>query len=248
MLRLSVVIPVLDDAALLDHCLSALARQTVSPFEVVVVDNGSSDDSAAVARRYGARVVHEAVRGIPAAAARGYDEARGDVIVRCDADTRPPLTWLEQTLDAFTQDPALSALTGPGTFHDLPAVRGWFARVFYMRCYYWGVHAAMAGVPLWGSNMALRREVWLEVRDAVRRSDPRVHDDMDLSFQLAPMRVRYDRDLLVEVSGRTFASPAAFWQRFHWAIRTIAINWRTTPPGHRWVHRARARTRSLSAT
>ena len=96
MIRLSVVVPVLDDAAHLEECLRALARQTLAPYEVVVVDNGSSDDSVAVAQRHGARVVHEALRGIPSAAARGYDAATGDVIVRCDADTRAPVDWLER--------------------------------------------------------------------------------------------------------------------------------------------------------
>lgn len=237
MLRVSVVIPVLDDAAHLDRCLGDLARQTVAPFEVIVVDNGSSDDSAAVALRHGARVVREPVRGIPAAAACGYDAAGGDVIARCDADTRPPPTWLARTLDAFEQDADLAALTGPGTFYDLPPVRGWLARVVYMRGYFWGVHAALAGVPLWGSNMALRREVWLSVRDAVPRTDARVHDDMDLSFRLRSARVRYDRDHLVGVSGRTFDSPASFWRRMHWALRTISINWRATPPWSRWADR-----------
>ena len=235
MLRLSVVVPVLDDAAHLDRCLSDLARQSVEPFEVIVVDNGSSDDSVAVALRHGARVVHEPVRGIPAAAACGYDASGGDVIVRCDADTRPPPTWLARTRVAFDQDADLAALTGPGTFYDLPPARGRLARTVYMRGYFWGVHAALGGVPLWGSNMALRRDVWLTVRDGVPRTDARVHDDMDLSFRLGPARVRYDRDHLVGVSGRTFDSPAAFWRRMHWALRTISINWRTAPPWSRWA-------------
>lgn len=244
MIRLSVVIPVLDDSAHLVRCLEALAGQTAAPFEVVVVDNGSSDDSAAVALRHGARVVPEPVRGIPAAAACGYDAARGDVIVRCDADTVPPAGWLERIQSTFTLDRDLAALTGPGTFVDLPPVRGWFARIVYMRGYYWGIHAALAGIPLWGSNMALRRDVWLAVRGDVSREDPRVHDDIDLSFQLdATMRVRYDRDLVVGVSGRTFDSPAAFWRRLSWAFHTLAVNWRRTPPWTRW--QARLRTRAL---
>ncbi|RIJ54999.1 glycosyltransferase, partial [Clavibacter lycopersici] len=65
----SVVIPVRDDAGHLRACLQALAGQTVAPDEVVVVDNASRDDSAEVARLAGARVVHEPVVGIPAAAA-----------------------------------------------------------------------------------------------------------------------------------------------------------------------------------
>lgn len=235
MIRLSVVIPVLDDAVHLEECLRSLARQTLAPFEVVVVDNGSTDESVAVATRHGARVVHEPLRGIPSAAARGYDAATGDVIVRCDADTRAPVDWLERVHRVFTEDPTLAAVTGPGHFYDLPAVQGWFARVFYMRGYYWGIHAALARVPLWGSNMALSRACWEAVGGAVHRTDPRVHDDIDLSFQLdRTMRVRYDRDLVVGVAGRTFESPAALRRRFAWAFHTLAVNWRVAPPWERW--------------
>lgn len=70
-LSVSVVIPVRDDAEELEKCLALLARQSVRPFEVVVVDNGSTDASAEVARRWGAVVVVEPRPGIPAAAATG---------------------------------------------------------------------------------------------------------------------------------------------------------------------------------
>lgn len=92
--RVSVVIPVKDDAEYLRRCLAALAAQTRAPREVVVVDNGSTDASRRVARRYGARLVRERRPGIPAAASRGYDAARGRVIARLDADSVPPRDWV----------------------------------------------------------------------------------------------------------------------------------------------------------
>ena len=75
MTTVSVVIPVRDDAEMLARCLAALAAQTRPADEIVVVDNGSSDDSASVARSAGARVVAEATPGIPQAASTGYDAA-----------------------------------------------------------------------------------------------------------------------------------------------------------------------------
>lgn len=237
-LDITVVIPVRDDAELLARCLEALAVQSRRPFEVVVVDNGSTDDSAAVARAAGARVVAEETVGIPAAASRGYDAVQGGIIARCDADTLPPTDWLDRLHGSFVADRELSAVTGAGTFYDLPRLRGRAARVFYMRGYFWGMRAALGNVPLWGSNMAIRVTAWQEVRHLVHRDDPTVHDDTDLSFQLgATARVRYDPLLTVGVSGRTFASPASLGRRFRWARRTLEVNWAVRPPWDRWADR-----------
>jgi glycosyltransferase involved in cell wall biosynthesis len=64
-MRISVVIPVRNDAAALERCLSALGRQTQAADEIVVVDSGSTDGSAEVAARHGARVLPVEVAGIP---------------------------------------------------------------------------------------------------------------------------------------------------------------------------------------
>jgi glycosyltransferase involved in cell wall biosynthesis len=237
--RLSVVIPVKDDAPALRHCLTALARQTVTPHEVVVVDNGCRDDSAAVAEAYGARVVREDAPGIPAAASAGYDAATGDVIVRCDADTRAPVDWLERIARAFTADPGLDALTGDGDFYDLGAPGPLLSRL-YLSAYYATMHAALAHAPLWGSNMALRREAWERARDRVHRHDPEVHDDADLAFALGPdARVRRDRTLRVGVSGRSLRGAAQLRRRFRRGFRTVEAHRRTSPPWQRWEHRLR---------
>ena len=235
---ITVVVPARDDAAHLARCLDALAHQTHPAFEVVVVDNASTDATAEVARAAGARVVREDRVGIPAAASRGYDAVEGGIIARCDADSLPPGDWLARIATVFDADPTLSAVTGAGTFYDLPPVRGQLARVFYMRGYFWGMRAAVANVPLWGSNMAVRVSAWQGVRHLVHRDDPQVHDDTDLSFQLgSTARVLYDRRLTVGVSGRTFQSPASLARRFRWARRTLEVNWAVSPPWERWTHR-----------
>ncbi|WP_010541103.1 glycosyltransferase family 2 protein [Dietzia alimentaria] len=234
-MRISVVVPVLDDALELAGCLDALRLQTRPPDEVVVVDNGCTDTSPAVALEAGARVVTEPVRGIPSAAATGYDAATGDVIARLDADSRPSADWLERIEAAFARDPELVALTGPGQFIGLSGWRAVVARALYMDAYFLSVGAAMAHPPLFGSNLALRRSAWERVREGVDRTDPELHDDIDLSFQFgAADRLVVDKSLTVGISARPFDDPAAMRRRFSRAFRTIFRNWRTSPPSQRW--------------
>ncbi|EYT65356.1 glycosyl transferase family 2 [Dietzia sp. UCD-THP] len=239
-MRLSVVVPVLDDAHELAGCLAALRSQTRPPDEIVVVDNGCADTSADVAREAGARVVSEPVRGIPSATATGYDAASGDVIARLDADSRPGPDWMQRIESAFAQDPGLVAISGPGEFIGLSGWRARAAQLLYMDAYFFSVGAAMAHPVLFGSNLAMRREAWERVRDGVDRSDPELHDDIDLSFQFgADDRLRVDRSLTVGISARPFDDPAAMRRRFSRAFRTIARNWRTSPPSERWMQRLR---------
>lgn len=239
-MRISVVVPVLDDAHELAGCLAALDAQTRRPDEVVVVDNGCSDNSADLARGAGARVVTQPVRGIGSAAATGYDSADGDVIARLDADSRPGPDWLERIDSAFSADPGLDGLSGPGEFIGLTGWRAAAARLLYMDAYFFSVGAAMAHPVLFGSNLAMRRGAWERVRDGVNRSDPELHDDIDLSFQFgADDRLRVDRTLTVGISARPFDDPTAMRRRFSRAFRTISRNWRTSPPSQRWIERVR---------
>lgn len=203
---LSVVIPVLDDAQHLTLLLAALAAQTRGAEQIIVVDNGCSDPSPTIAREAGATVIHEPRRGIGAAAWTGYTHATGEVIIRCDADTLPDIQWLERISKRFDQEPELDALTGPGYFTDLP----WWGRgpgsIFYALSYFGGFTAALAKVPLWGSNMAFRQELWQQVQAGLNIADPRIHDDLDFSCNLpASARVAFDPRLRVRAAGRVFA-------------------------------------------
>jgi glycosyltransferase involved in cell wall biosynthesis len=229
----SVVIPVKDDAVLLRRCLAALAAQHLRPHEIVVVDNGSTDASADVAREYGARVVAEPEPGIPAASARGFDAAVGEVIARLDADCVPPPDWI----DAVAADPDLDAITGPARFVDGPRALRTTLSVLYLGSYVAAVTPALGHVPLFGSNLAVRRSAWLAVRDEVHRHDLLMHDDMDLSMHLGPRRrFRYDLGLGMGMSMRALRGDELL--RFRRGVHSIVAHWPAQFPARRWWRRA----------
>jgi glycosyltransferase involved in cell wall biosynthesis len=94
----SVIVPARDAAPTLSRTLRALTEQRFTgEFEVIVVDDGSADDTAALARAVGppVTVVQQAASGPAAARNRGVAHARGDALAFCDADVFPAAGWLQ---------------------------------------------------------------------------------------------------------------------------------------------------------
>ena len=95
--RVSVVLPCLNEegavGAVIDEAWQGI-ESTGLAGEVLVVDNGSTDSSVAIAKEHGARVVHEPEQGYGSAYLRGLAESRGDLIVMADADGTYPLADL----------------------------------------------------------------------------------------------------------------------------------------------------------
>ena len=240
----SVVIPVKDDAENLERCLRALQLQTMPPHEIVVVDDRSSDGSAAVARAFGARVVPSIGTGIPAASATGYDFATSEICARLDADCLPPTDWIEHIAHSFAADASLDGLTGFASFIDGPrALRG-IAIWLYLGAYFVTVYLALGHTALFGSNLAVRRSAWESVSDEVHRGSD-VHDDMDLSFHLGPLRtIRFDRTLRMGISMRPLTHPHGFGLRMRRGFRSVVVHWPASLPWSRWYQRISA-ARSL---
>jgi glycosyltransferase involved in cell wall biosynthesis len=124
--RFSVVVPAYNETDDLPATLrSLLAQDFPGPVEVIVVDNGSTDDTAGVARDFGVRVVEEPVAGVCRARHRGTLAARGEIVVSTDADTLHPPDWLTRLDRSFRADPAAVAVAGPCRYADPP----WWAAV-----------------------------------------------------------------------------------------------------------------------
>lgn len=237
-LRVGVVIPCRNDAALLEACLAALAAQTRPADRVVVVDNGSTDGSAEVARRFGATVVAEPMPGIWPAASRGYDEVYGevDLIARMDADSRPHPDWIARLVRSFVADPSLGVLTGGSEFYGASPLVNYLGDHWYIGGGHYWVKKWL-GIPLvFGSNFAMRSSVWARVRDRVDRANPDIHDDLDLTIRLRVADgVRYDPDLRMPVSARPLQSVSGLSRRVWKVATTFAASW---PEGAAWRRRS----------
>ena len=115
----SVIIPARDEAGNLPALLASLAQQTMAPLEVLVVDDGSTDATAAVAAAGGARVITAPPlppgwAGKPWASHLGAGAAAGDVLVFLDADVR-----LAPDALARLAPPAADGLLSVQPFHEV---------------------------------------------------------------------------------------------------------------------------------
>lgn len=126
-MNLAVVIPVYNGSKTLASCLRALETQTLSAgsYDVIVVDDGSTDDSAAVGRQHGAHVISQPNRGAPGARNIGIRAAKSDWVAFTDADCVPSRTWLQRLLEAAQSDPANFGAAGKtiGFDSQTPAAR-----------------------------------------------------------------------------------------------------------------------------
>jgi glycosyltransferase involved in cell wall biosynthesis len=110
----SVVIPVFDGERFLPEALRSVAGQTLAPREVIVVDDGSGDRSAAVAEAFSADItcLRQANCGVAGARNRGLAAATGEFVAFLDQDDLWPPDRLELTVAAFAGRPDVDIVTG----------------------------------------------------------------------------------------------------------------------------------------
>ena len=112
---ISVVIPAQNAASTIAACLTALQQQTVTAdtYEVIVVDDGSTDETAVLATNHGATVIrHSQRRGAAAARNSGIQAAQGAIICFTDADCQPDPDWVAQISQPLCQQPDIIGSKG----------------------------------------------------------------------------------------------------------------------------------------
>ncbi|MBI3624363.1 glycosyltransferase family 2 protein [Candidatus Saccharibacteria bacterium] len=201
----SIVIPVYNEESYLDKCLQAIAKQTVAPLEVIVVDNNSSDRSSQVARQYPFVRFRN----------KGFNAAQGVIIARIDADSIVMPAWVER-LQVDFEDKHTQAVTGLGKTCTLPRLHV-LHTTLWSRAYFWYVHSYFTALTMWGANMALQRTMWDKIKSDVCLEPHTVHEDQDLSLLIAGYggKTIQDNQLLITTNGQSYH----YWPKFFTYIR-----------------------------
>jgi len=118
---ISVIVTVYNGERYIGESLTAILSQTSPPLEVIVVDDGSTDETPSELRRFGAdiRIITQANRGHAPALNRGFRDARGDYLAKCDADDIWAPEKLERQLDAIRRHPEIDIAFAGARFFGL---------------------------------------------------------------------------------------------------------------------------------
>jgi glycosyltransferase involved in cell wall biosynthesis len=155
---ITVVIAAHNEEPRLGRCLASVrAASAGHEVEVIVVDNCSTDGTAAVAHAAGARVVPERALGAVNAKAAGVAAAGAPLVAILDADSTCPPDWLAKITRAFAADPRLVGLSGPARY---ARARAWVYVVMWLWFGFWKLVQAIAGTAYYavGTNVAFRRD------------------------------------------------------------------------------------------
>jgi len=207
----SIVIPAYNEESVIRQCLIAAVYQSVPADEIIVVDNRSTDSTCAIVKQMQLEYPESPIRllhqneeqGLIPTRNFGLNHATGDVLGRIDADSVLEPDWVEQVQQAFL-DRHVAAATGPVVYYDMPMRRfGLKAddkmRQLMLRLAKHQYHF------LFGSNMALRRTAWEEIRaETCRDEKDEMHEDIDLSLHLADheLKVQYVPAMVSGMSAR----------------------------------------------
>ena len=98
---ISVLIPVFNGARFIAAALKSVAAQTLATYETIVVDDGSTDATPAIAREFPFRLISTGQRGLSSARNTGLAAATGEIVAYLDDDARPDPHWLTYLAETF---------------------------------------------------------------------------------------------------------------------------------------------------
>lgn len=196
----SVVMPVHNGGAVFERCLEALGASTFADYELLVVDDGSTDGSPQAAERHGARLLRTGGRWGPGRARNlGAHEAVGEYLLFLDADCEVERETLEHAARALAADPGLTALFG--SYDDSPAAPAVLSQYKNLQHHWVHQNAREDASTFWAGCGAVRRDAFLAAGgfDADRYGRPSI-EDIELGYRLraAGHRIRVDRSVRVK--------------------------------------------------
>jgi len=186
-LKISVVIPALNEEKYIESCLKSLTKQTVQPYEIIVCDGNSEDKTREIAKRYADKVILERKRSAAAERQRGANAAKGEIIAFIDSDTVAEKNWIKKIKEAFEKNHDVVAVYGKVLIRDGSKVDKILAKLFTPYTKF----TELIGKPaVAGMNMAVRKDAFQKIGGF--NLNLKTAEDIDLFNRLKKVgRIKY---------------------------------------------------------
>lgn len=204
--KLSVVVPLLNDAENISSCLDALLGELEPEDELIVVDNGSTDDSVDVVRMYGRpQLLVLPIGRVGAVRNFGVRFSTGGVIGFVDSDCVVREGWRKCAVNRLSRDKTIGAL---GSRYQLPKNPGWIESVWFSE-----VNKSSRPSYINGGNLFVRKKIFLEVGGF--DEDLSSGEDAELCLRLvrAGYRIIHDENVAVVHLGNPKTVKRFFFQQ-----------------------------------
>lgn len=200
-MKISIVVPAYNEEKYISKTLETLKSLQKNDWEVevIVVDASSSDDTAKIAKNFGARVINVPHRGIGFARQQGLLSAKGEIVFITDADTQVPSGWLTEHVSSLAREKVVLTYGGYRVYDGSRWYIFMFNRVYpfiigiLYKFFYWPVSS--------GQNMAFWRDKALQVGGFDQKL--LLMEDTDLSIRMKKIgKVVFLSNNLIYTSGR----------------------------------------------
>jgi glycosyltransferase involved in cell wall biosynthesis len=199
--------------------LDSLEKQIEKPDEIIIVDDNCTDNTINIVKKYKKslpiKIVKEKKLGIVFARNTGFNEAKGDILARCDADSVLPKNWIKKIKENFSKN-KIDGLTGPIIFYDFFLKTSFFSKIYLIL-----MKILQKGETLLGPNMAISKKIWKKIKKEVCFDEKNIHEDIDLSLHILKNKgkIIYDFNLIVYASARRITkTPWIFFLNYPWRL------------------------------
>lgn len=225
-MKVSIVIPALNEEKYIGKTLEAVTNLDYPDYEVLVVDNGSTDKTGEIVRSFpGAQLIQIPERGITKAREAGRRVATGEIIAQLDADSTPPKDWITKGTSYF-KNPNTVAISGPYLYEGGP---WWFKSVAFIVqvIFYPTTNILMrilrSGAVLIGSNVFVRAST-LEAIGGYDTSIAFYGEDSDTARKVSKLgRVRYIPRLYIYSSARRFEKEGILKTFYLYIVNFVSV-------------------------
>ncbi|MCS6956325.1 MAG: glycosyltransferase family 2 protein [Patescibacteria group bacterium] len=213
-MKISIIIPAYNEEKYIENALRSLVNQTEKPDEVIVVDNNCTDKTIKIAKKYQKKlplkIIREKKQGIAYSRNTGFNKAKGEIVVKFDADSIIPPQWIKETKKTFEKNKKIAAYSNHFYFYDSPILK----KSLLPSILYQFFFKTLSGYGvLLGPAFAIKKSIWEKIKNEVCVDDDKVHEDIDITIHIAKYgKIFIDKNTIIYTSSRRIKyNPLSFF-------------------------------------